>query len=298
VPNGYEIGSADERAGVRRVGYAPNGDRDYQIAVAASSPSMAVPARGRNPRQVRVRGHDATLSTLTDEGHDYGFEVVWDERDDLRLAVEGSNGPTEQDTLAVAKDVRGISEPDWQRLELELSVDTHVGRVDPNAAAVEVVRGDVGADPFVLTVLVPGSFPLGPEDRRLDCFHLTFRGTTTKDECPGHPIWSRVGGQLFVFGDAKADIGSLRISPSFGSSFASFSVDTTPAPSGPPTRFYVAPLPEGSCAVAVDDAVGGQRGPGVTGPLTETGDDYARCVAAENSGAPTVGPPTTPTSVN
>ena len=302
LPSGFEIVSADERGGFRRAGYAPQStfncvtcDREYEIAIEVSSPTVPRAPRGRDARPVQVRGHEATLSTLTDEGQDYGFEVVWDERSDVRLAVEGSNGPSEEDTLAVAEDVRAISEADWQRLVRELSLETHAGRVDPTATAVDVVRGSTGGAEYVLTVLVPGDYPLGPEDRRLDCFRLSYQDATTKAQCPGHPIWERVGGQLFVFGDVPPDIDKVRVSPSYGSSFAVFTVDSVAAPFGPATRFYVAALPEGACAVSVDDANGQQRGPGITGPLTESADDYTRCQPLMNASTPGgTGPPTTP----
>jgi hypothetical protein len=270
-------------------------DREYEIAIEASSPTVARAPRGRDARPVQVRGHDATLSTLTDEGDEYGFEVVWNERPDLRLAVEGSNGPSQADTLAVAEDVRGISETDWQRLVRELSLDTHVGRVDPTSTAEDVVRGSTSGADYVLTVLVPGGYPLGPEDRRLDCFRLSYGGVTTKDQCPGHPIWERVGGQLFVFGDVPPGIDQVRVSPSYGSSFAALTVDSLAAPFGPATRFYVAALPEGACAVSVDDANGQQRDPGITGPLTESAADYTRCQPLMSASTPGgTGPPTTP----
>lgn len=235
------------------------------------------------------------MSTLTDEGQEYGFEVVWNERDDLWIAVEGSNGPTETDTLKVANDIRGITEADWQRLVRELSLDTRAGRVDPTATPVDVVHGSVDGADYVLTVLVPGEYPLGPEDRRLDCFRLTFKGVAAKDQCPGHPIWGRVAGQLFVYGDVDPGITSVRLSPSYGSRFEPFTVDTFAASTGPPQRFFVAPLPSDACAVSVDDAAGQRRAAGITGPLTDAGDDYARCLPLMNADtpSPTPGPPTT-----
>jgi hypothetical protein len=301
LPDGYSIVSADERAGIRRVGYAPNGEDEYRVAITVTTPTSDPLTRGRDPRSVKVRGHDATISVLTDEGHAYGFAVVWDERVDLRVEVDGANGPTEAETLTVAGNVRGITEPDWQRLLLELSVDTHVGRVDPTATPLDVVLGSVAGDEYVLTALLPGGYPLGPEDRRLDCFHLAFRASTTADFCPGHPIWARVAGQLFVFGDVSADTARVEITASYGSSFPAFTVDAVAPPQGPSTRFYVAPLPEGACAVTLDDADGHSPGPGPTGPLSEAGDDYARCLplmTADPMNNPPNGPPTTPTSIN
>ena len=85
------------------------------------------------------------------------------------------------------------------------------------------------------------------------------------------------------------------MSPSYGSSFAALTVDSVAAPSGPATRFYVAALPEDACAVSVDDASGQQHGPGITGPLTESAEDYARCQPLMSASTPSdTGPPTTP----
>jgi hypothetical protein len=303
LPDSFEIVSAGEQRGTRSTGYGPDTrpwcetcERESQIAIAVSPTSVPVPAEGRDPRPVRVRGHDATLTTLTDEGEAYGFQVVWNERDDLRIAVDGINGPTEDETLKVANDVRGISEAEWQRLVRALSIDTHIGRVDPTATPVDVVHGAVDGAEYVLTALVPGDYPLGPEDRRLDCFRLAFKGAMAKDQCPGHPLWERVAGKLFVYGDVDANITTVRVSPSYGSSFAPFTVDTFSAPTGPPTRFYVAPLPDSACGVSVDDTAGGQPGPGTTGPLLGKDDDYTRCAPLMRGDAPpTPSQPTTPT---
>jgi hypothetical protein len=287
---------ADERAGRRQLVYAPasvGGDLfDYQVAITASTPRAARRVGGRDPRSVKVRGHDATLVTLTDEGQEYGFSVFWDERSDLRIVVEGSNGPTEQQTLAVAEDVHSISTADWQTLLVEFSLDTHVGQTDPNARAVEALGGTVDGDDYVLTALVPSGYPLGEADRRLDCFHLSFGGETTKDYCPGHPVWARVGGRIFVFGDVAPDVTNVRISALNGSTFDPFMVDTVAMSSGPPTSFYVAALPQAACSVSVDDA-NGPGGPGATGPLAEAGADYTRC-----TGRAPGQPPNSPTTTN
>ena len=133
--------------------------------------------------------------------------------------------------------------------------------MDPNATPVDAVNGDARTEHFILTALVPGSFPLGAEDHRLDCFHLTFKRETTKDYCPGHPIWQRVAGQVFVFADAAAAVTSVRISGTYGTNLAPLTVNTFAIAQGPPTRFYVAPLPNDACSVSVDNT-SGAAGPG------------------------------------
>ena len=288
LPAGFVMVRAEEQGGGRTVGYAPRPQAEPQISITASSSATESP--GQRSRPVRVRGHAATLATLFDEGQPYGFSVTWDERPGLQLIVEGTNGPTEQETLAVAERVHAVSEPDWQRLLIELSPDTHMGRVDPSAVPTEALRGSIGGADYVLTALVPGGFPLGADDRRLDCYRLTYRGETTKNECPGHPVWARVGGQLFVFGDGGPDIKTVRIRGIFGSRFEPFAVNTSAIRAGPPTRVYVAPLPEGACAVSVDGP-GGSPGPGATGPLQEAGADYTRCTGIAPGRPPS--PPST-----
>src|SRR5437660_622973 len=178
LPAGFVMVRAEEQGGGRTVGYAPRPQAEPQISITASSSATESP--GQRSRPVRVRGHAATLATLFDEGQPYGFSVTWDERPGLQLIVEGTNGPTEQETLAVAERVHAVSEPDWQRLLIELSPDTHMGRVDPSAVPTEALRGSIGGADYVLTALVPGGFPLGADDRRLDCYRLTYRGETTK----------------------------------------------------------------------------------------------------------------------
>lgn len=73
--------------------------------------------------------------------------------------------------------------------------------------------------------------------------HLPGGFEIDKDYCPGHPVWTRVSGQLFAFGLVDADISRLRITASEGSSFDPFTVETVAAPTGPAVRFYVAVLP-------------------------------------------------------
>jgi len=249
------------------------------------------PSAGIDAQSVRVRGHQGRLTTLTDEGQPYGFAVAWDERSDVHLVVAGTNGPTRQQTLDIADDVRSITDAEWQRLLVELSPDSHVGRLDPRATPVEVAHGIVGDEPYALTALVPSGYPLGKADRRVDCYRLTFRGDTSRDECPGHPNWARIGGQIFVFGDVGTDVGRVRVTGMDAPTPILSTVDTFAAPSGPKTRFYVAALPEGTCAVSVNGIDGTGRGLGDTGPLQEAGVDYTRCTGSSPGFPPT--PPTT-----
>jgi hypothetical protein len=274
------------------VGYAPKGVQEYQILIEADTPAPPMPSVTQpDDQQVNVRGHNALVAPLTDEGRQYGFSVTWDERADLRIYIEGSE-LTEPQTLAVARGVRTVSESDWQRLLVELSPDTHEGKVDPHATPIEAARGTVAGEMYTLTALIPGGFPLGPDDQRADCFHLSFAGQTTSDECPGVPVWARVGGQPFVFGTIDLTITKLRVVGVYGHTFVPFTVDTTRLATGPPTRFYVARLPEGACAINLQNA-DGPGGPGTTGPLMDTGADYTRCTGLR-PGQPPLPPTTAP----
>ncbi len=291
LPDGFVPLSARDTSGTRTVGYGPAAQHDDQILITASAPAAAPPSTGIDAQSVGVHKHQGRLTTLTDEGRPYGFAVAWDERSDVHLVVAGTNGPTRQQTLDVADDVRSITDAEWQRLLVELSPDSHVGRVDPRATPVEVVHGTVGEEPYALTALVPSGYPLGNDDRRVDCFRLSFRADTSSDECPAHPNWARVGGQIFVFGDVGVDVRRVRVTGAEGTILNPFTVDTFAAPSGPPMRFYVAPLPEGTCAISVDGVDGAAPTLGETGPLQEEAADYTRCTGSSPGSPPT--PPTT-----
>ena len=297
LPDGYVMVRAADDQGGRVVDYAPAADGEWRLRIVAAPPAAATEPGGRDERQVEVRGHEATLVALTDEGREYGVGLAWDERPDLRIQVLGANGPSVEEVVAVAEDVRSVPEDEWQRLLTAFSPDTHVGRPDPAATPVEAMRGSVDGDEYVLTALVPGGYPVGPDDQRLSCFRLTYRGETTPDHCPGHPIWARIEGRLLLFGDVGADVPAVRIRDRSGAGFAPFTVDTTPAPTGPPIAFYVAPLPEGACSVSVDAVGGSSPGPGETGPLADQEDDRARCLALATAPPTTVPDGATPTSV-
>lgn len=236
--------------------------------------------------EVRVHGHDGWAVDLQGDGVVYGTALHWEPSPGLWLSVEASEPLTRAELDMVAEGLVPVDEEEWARLTRALSIDTHVGRVDPDAVAVEAAGGEVDGERWTLTALVPGDYPLGPEDRRRSCYRLAFRGESSDDLCDAHPWRLRLGGQVFAFGFVVAPVERVRVVPIEGDDFAAVDVDTFAVPDAPPQRFFVAPLPDDACFLEV---VADPRplSPGPTGPM-HTDPDRAACMAAR--GADTSGP--------
>ena len=99
--------------------------------------------------------------------------------------------------------------------------------------------------------------------------------------CPGHPYFERIGTQLFLTGAVDADVTSVSLAGYDRWALDPITVDTTAAPVGPTTRFFVVPLPEGTCFVTVEEhssrpSAASDRLPQPAGPLP-LDPDHARC---------------------
>jgi hypothetical protein len=260
-----------------------NDEFDAPLRVRAS-PRQEMSGSLRNVEKVDVHGRTGLAVPLVDEGEVYGVALTWKQKPGLWLTVEGSQPLTRGQVVAVAEGLTPVDAKEWNRLSRALSLDTRVGRVDPRAVAVEALSGHIGGDVYRLSVLVPGDYPLGPEDRRLSCYRLTFRGDSSGDRCDTHPWWLRVGGQVFVFGPAAATTRQVRIGPYQNSSVDPVVVTTVSIDRGPPGRFYAHPLPEGVCFIelsAVNAKRDGNLGP--IGPLPSN-PEHPGCLA--KSGLP------------
>jgi hypothetical protein len=269
-----------------------NDEFDAPLRIRAS-PRDNTSGNLRNVEEVEVHGRNGLVVPLTDEGEVYGVALTWEQKPGLWLTVEGSQPITRGQVVAVADGLIPVAAKEWNRLRRALSIDTRVGRVDPGAVPIDALSGRIGSDVYRLAVLVPGDFPLGPEDRRLNCYRLTFRGDSSGDRCDRHPWWLRVGGQVFVFGPAAPSTRHVRIGPYEGSKVTPVVVATTSIDRGPPGRFYVHPLPEGVCFVelsAVDAKRDGNLGP--IGPLPSN-PEHASCLAKSglSPGPPVTMPP-------
>ena len=234
---------------------------------------------------VDVNGHEATVLTLTDEGRAYGFAVGWQQAPGRRIVVEGLD------------ELRAGTR--WWRSPATCDPSTRrsgtgcagrcrstrgSARSDPDATPVEVTSGTIDGDTWTLTALVPSGYPLGPEDQRRDCYRLTFRGESSGDKCDDHPWWMRIGGQLFVFGPADPDTSEVTIGPYRDLPDEPFTVPTATIDQGPPTAFYVAPLPDGRCYVTITPASDPNLGDMGAGP----GDPEQAACLEQLNGSPAV----------
>jgi hypothetical protein len=262
LPDGLRPTLAEEVEGERRLTYADgSGDRySWEVLVATSHPAgvardesgVADPA----VTTAEVRGHEALATPLSDDGRVYAQQVEWDERPDLRVRiVDARTGPmgeilaTPQSALDLAERVQGLTEAEWQALLVGLSPDTHAGRVDPDATEVEMARGFIDAEEWVLVGYVPGGYPVGPYDERLTCAQLRFAGEASDVECT-LPWVVVVEGRVFAIGSVPAETEAVNIQLG-GQGGTLITVATVEVDAGPPLRFYVTELPPGTCVVTV-----------------------------------------------
>jgi hypothetical protein len=210
---------------------------------------------------------------LTDEGRPSGFAVSWPQAPGRWIRVEGLSDLDREQVLSVARDLQPVGDQEWDRLRRALSIDTKVGKADPEATPVDVVTGTVDGETYTLTALVPSGYPLGPEDQRLTCYRLTFRGASSGDKCDTHPWRMRIGGHVFVFGPADPSTQEVTIGPYRDLADAPFTVPTELVGQGPPTAFYVAPLDDARCYMTITPA--SDRNLGDIGPLPADPDQAA-----------------------
>jgi hypothetical protein len=204
-----------------------------------------------------VHGVPAELGDLTDDGQVYGREVAWIESGrTFSLGLDGK--PSDARMLALAESVQAVSPQRWHALR----VATGPPRRTRGMRRVVVVRGHG----WKLTALIPKGFPVAPEDRRVACIELAYRGQRDT-ECDQPAAWRRVGGKVFVFGELDARIKRVRI--------AGIAQRTGAAPGYPLRRFYAARLPSDTCTVAVHGAHGLRTGPAAGGPEA----DRRRCLS-------------------
>lgn len=241
------------------------------------------------PGVVRLErdGRQLHVLPLHDDGRDYGTLVVWQPAEGMVVRVEAvAPDVGEDEAINVAAGLQAVDPAEWARLQRALSVDSRAGIADPTAIPVPVIERDVDGEPYLLTAYLPAGYPLGDDDHRETCYSLTFRGQTSPPTCDTHPIWLRLGGQVFAFGpvtmkpDGTGGAAAVVIAPTTAASWAAVQASTTQASSGPPRAFYAEPLPDDACWIEVrrtDDLPDRSLGP--SGPSPGSA-DHQRCMAA------------------
>lgn len=165
--------------------------------------------------------------------------------------VSALEGLTLADARLVAAGVRPVSADVGRRLVT--ATEDIEGRVVPAMPRASAVTGSIGGRRWALTALLPSGYPvLTALDRRAACYELAYRGRRSNgSSCWGHPSWVRLAGQVFVFGEASTEVRQVVVR---AAGRADVVVATHRSRRWPSARFWVAPMPSGTCSVTVDPA--------------------------------------------
>lgn len=228
---------------VRQIEYQPGDVLSDSAAGALTVEAVAddgdnlTGSRGTEPS--RVRGHDAVQFPVTDDGETYGVGVRWHERPGLTITVHTRFPVGEVELYRVAEHVQPISAQTWAELMAPYAIDQGAPAADMER--VEAARGDVNGQEWVLTALLPADYPLVEADRRSACYELSYGGATTTGISCGRTSWVRLAGENFVVG--QASVGTERVDVSTPDGLIRVSVEPVRVDRGPPTLFWVAPMP-------------------------------------------------------
>ena len=153
--------------------------------------------------------------------------------------MELDGKPNDAALRAIAESVQPVPLERWQTLVVATSPAPNT---PPAGSKAVVVRRSGGA---TLTALLPPGFPVAPEDERLPCFRLRFRGDSAT-ECARHPTWERLGGAVYVFGIVSPRVRNVRV---VAEDVGSVTVPAVRARGYGLARFYAARLPTNTCEV-------------------------------------------------
>ncbi len=234
-PSGWTLQRATEYDG-RQVGYYwhDTGDpSDSPLTLEVAAPELAAPAA-----DTTVHGQPADLEDLTSDGQVYGRSLRWREAD-RELTVGFSGKPSDAKLHAIAESVQPVPAERWQALMIATSGPPE--RVPAGSKRV-VVRRSGGA---TMTALLPPGFPVAPEDKRLACLRVRFRGDT-ETTCDRNPSWERIGGSVFVFGTISPRVRRVRL---VAEGVGRVTVPAVRVRDYGVVRFYAARLPSKTCQV-------------------------------------------------
>ena len=263
-PSGWTLQRATEYDG-RQVGHywhATTDPDDAPLTLEVTAPGPQAPAP-----DTTVHGVAADFEDLTSDGEVYGRSLRWREAD-RELTVGLTGKPADARLQAIAESVQPVTAERWQALVVATS-----GPADrpPAGSKRVVVRRSGGA---TLTALLPPGFPVAPEDKRLACLRVGYRGAADTT-CDGNPSWERIGGAVFVFGTVSPRVRRVRLVAENG---GRVTVPAVRARGYGVVRFYMARLPSSTCTVELHNGRTGQHldttGPAVGGSKA----DKRRCL--------------------
>ena len=214
---------------------------------------------------LKVRGHEACESPNHDDGSQFGSIVTWNERDDLHIEVSVYTPALPSDArsiaLHIAESLRPITATAARTL---VAMSQLLDPTDPAASRFEAASGRIGLDIWTVTAIIPVGYPLTPDDHRLPCTELKFRGerqhACASDGGSGSGL-VEISGHVFAYGAVREHIEEVALeeayrAPNFSTARLRGVVATakTFAVGNAAWRYYAAELPRDNCGVQVLDA--------------------------------------------
>jgi hypothetical protein len=278
VPDGFIVCEVrQDSAQGRVVSYGPVAEGvgdNCEVAVTAStslygwSVDEAIALAQQNSTSpvtlTEVDGHRAMIGPMTDEGREYGRQLVWEQAPGLVIQVQDSRYEnfepvaTDESVLALAALVVGMDRPRWDEAL------TGFARSYPYAGPAEgsteraLAAGEVDGRTWALSALVPPDTDEAAGVLGLRCLRLEFAGESTGPGCA--PSWVVLGGTGFVLGwGPPAATPTVRVAPtdtSLQQGDGPALTDVEPPPQVFPVdgvggKVWVSVLPQGTCTVVV-----------------------------------------------
>jgi hypothetical protein len=266
IPEGYTLDRVDEyssdgrRLGYRAIDRGPYGDDSWQIQVTTRVPmgwtvdEMIATYEGMPDDEVgdieaEVDGHRAVVIPATDDGREYGWEVIWEPVPGVQVHVTDTRHDTQirqtatrEGALALAEDVHPIDRAGWDGLLAE-SLAAAPYPVSGDGVQRPIASGEVDGRTWSLSVIESSATTPILEA----CFRLTFAGADTGRSCaPERVVLADTGFVILRLGKAEE---APVLEPGPGSSFGpiqpevyAFDTDTT-------WHVGIAVLPDGACGV-------------------------------------------------
>jgi len=267
-PEGLTVGDVSQyssdgrRIGYRAIDRGPYGDDGWQVQVTTRVPmdwtvEKLLAAYEQAPEdqdlgdvEAQVRGHRAVVIPATDDGRQYGWEVLWEESpgvqvhvEDVRHDVEGRQSATRESVLALAEGVRGLDRAGWDTARGEFeATDPHEG---PPEGGVErpVADGVLDGRQWNLSVVqdpaAPSAFPI--------CYRLSYAGEDTGPGCSVQRVV--LSGKGFVIGWTGRSDRPPELQAGPGSSFDPIRPAVHSFGTEPQWHVWIAVLPDGTCGV-------------------------------------------------
>ncbi len=210
-----------------------------------------------------VDGHPAMLWPMTDEGREYGRQVVWEQAPGLVIHVQDGRyenstpAATEESVLSLASEVVGMDRARWDDAVAAFTRSYPYGRPAEGSTERPLATGEVEGRTWALSALVPPDTSQAAGFGGVSCLRLRFAGESTGPGCA--PSWVVLGGTGFVLGWGAATATPIvRVAPtdtSLQQGDGPALTDLQPPPQVFPVdqavTVWVGVLPAGTCTVVV-----------------------------------------------